>query len=347
MKIKGIILIGVSATVIALPSCKKDSETSSTKEYLGGTLTFSMPEYVLKGEEYDLTPSGLTNPGTGSADDIGYYWSTSWNSGKDTTKTETDKKGDGTYRLTTPSKVGEFTVSAVAFASGYYTSSKTATFFVVDPALDSTVAGAYSSKDPFFTDPRNNGAYYTSTVNGKTWMKNNLYYSGSGVSYEGCDAMDAIFGRYYSWNEAIKACPDGWHLPSEAEFAEMANALAPKGTEFTEKDTFTGIAGDFMVNAEFLGSRMWEYWPQVKITNKSGFSALPLGYAMDLSDSPVFSGIDDFAMFWTSTSLESGSESDDGEGQAYCRYINVKQNDILTGPRDKESFRASVRCVKD
>ena len=342
MKIKSFFLIGLAAAMIAIPSCnKKDKETSSTKEYLSGSLTFTMPEYVLKGEVYDLTPSGVTNPGTGSADDVGYYWSTSWSSEKDTTKTESDTKSDGTYRLTVPSKVGQFTVSAVAFATNYYTSSNTATFFVVDPALDSTVTGAYSSKDPVLTDPRNGDTYYTNTFNGKTWMKNNLYYSGSGVSYENSEAMDAIFGRYYTWNEAVNACPEGWHLPSEAEFVEMANALAPKGTEFTAYETFTGIAGDLMVDARFLGTRMWEYWPQVKITNKAGFSALPLGYAVDLSDNPVFTGIDDFAVFWTSDTKE------DDEILAYCRYINVKQNDILMGARDKGSFRASVRCVKD
>ena len=63
MKIKSIVLTGVAAVLIALPSCKKDSESSSTKDYLDGTLTItSMPSYVLKGVEYTLAPSGVTNP---------------------------------------------------------------------------------------------------------------------------------------------------------------------------------------------------------------------------------------------------------------------------------------------
>ena len=111
MKIKSIILIGVSAAMIALPSCKKDKEESSTKEYLTGTLTFTMPTYVTKGEAFTLTPKGVTNPGTGSAEDVGFYWTSSWDSSKDTTKTETDKSGDGSYKFTTPSKVGKQSVA--------------------------------------------------------------------------------------------------------------------------------------------------------------------------------------------------------------------------------------------
>ncbi|HAY18946.1 MAG TPA: hypothetical protein DCY24_07140 [Rikenellaceae bacterium] len=341
MKIRNIILTGLSAAMFALPSCKKDKDSTTTKDYVSGTLVFSssVPTYVRKGDAFSLTPSGITHPGTGLAEDVGYYWSRSWESAKDTTKAETDKSGDGTFKFTVPSKVGTFTVSCVAFANGYYTKSNTASFSVVDPALDSTVTGAYTSKDTKFTDPRDGGSYYTTTFNGKTWMKNNLYYSGSGVSYENSEAMDAIFGRYYTWNEAVNACPEGWHLPSEKEFVEMANALAPAGTAFAEKETFTNVAGGLMVDARFLGTRMWEYWPQVKITNKSGFSVLPVGYANDSGSSPKFTGLNSYAMLWTSTS--------DSEDYGFCRYIYVKQNDVLVGARDKKSFRASVRCIKD
>ncbi len=339
MKIKNIILIGISAAMVALPSCKKDKEESSTKEYLNGSLTFTMPAYVTKGEAFTLTPKGVTNPGTGSAEDVGYYWSASWKSSKDTTKTEADKSGDGSYKFTTPSKIGTFTVSCVAFATDYYTTSNSVSFSVIDPALDSTITGAYTKLDPVFTDARDGAKYYTTTAGGKTWMKNNLYYSKAGVSYEKSAAMDAVFGRFYTWNEAVNTCPEGWHLPSDAEFVDMANTITANGTKFLEKETFSNVAGGMMVDAKFLGSRMWEYWPQVKITNKAGFSALPVGYALDPGNSPKFTGLDSYATFWTSDS--------ESEESAYCRYIYVKQNDVLIGARDKESFRASVRCVKD
>lgn len=339
MKIKSIILIGISAALAALPSCKKDDETSSSKEYLDGSLSFSMPQYVTKGEAFSLTPKGVTHPATGLAEDVGYYWTNSWTTGQDTTKTETDPKADGTYSFVTPSQVGTFTVSCVAYATDYYTISAVVSFSVVDPALDSTIAGAYSKSDPKFIDPRDGKSYYTTSFNGKTWLKNNLYHSGSGVSYENSEAMDPIYGRYYLWDEAVKACPEGWHLPSGEEFAEMANALANEGTEFSKDETFTGVAGGVMVDAKFFGSRMWEFWPDVKITNKTGLSVLPVGYVIDSGDTHKFTGTDNYAAFWTSDS------KDDNLG--VYRYIYVKQNDILLGSGDKKSFRASVRCVKD
>ena len=339
MKIKSIVLIGMTATLLALPSCKKDKEDSSTKEYLSGTLAFSMPSYVQKGEEFTLTPSGVKNPGTGSAQDVGYYWTTTFSSEKDTTKLDTDPNGDGSFKFTTPSKVGEFSVSCIAFASNYYTTSNTAAFCVVDPAIDSTISGAYSGKEEIFIDPRDGNSYYTTTFGGKTWMKNNLYYSKSGISYDSSSAVDPIFGRMYTWYDAMSACPEGWHLPSEAEYVALATELAPEGTKFSEKANFNGVAGGMMVNAKLLGSRMWEYWPQVTITNKSGFSALPIGYATLTADNPKFTGENNYAMFWT-------SDSEDDE-MALCRYIYVKQNDVLVRKADKGSFFASVRCVKD
>lgn len=56
MKIDSIVLIGMAAAMFALPSCKKDKNETSTKEYLKGSLTFTVPSYVTKGEVFDLTP---------------------------------------------------------------------------------------------------------------------------------------------------------------------------------------------------------------------------------------------------------------------------------------------------
>lgn len=339
MKIKNFILIGLSASLIVLPSCKKDKDDSSTKEYLKGTLSFSISSYLRKGEALTLTPSGVTHPVSGTTKDVGFYWTRSWTTGKDTTKTESDANGDGALKMTTPSKVGTFSVGCVAFAKDYYTSSSTVSFYVVDPARDSTVSGAYTGKDLTFKDPRDGNLYYTTVFNGKTWMKNNLYYTGSGISYKDSEAMDAIFGRFYNWKEASEACPEGWRLPSNADFKSMADALAKEGTAFQEKADFKGVAGGLMVDAKFLGTRMWEYWPDVKITNKAGFSALPVGYAVNTGSASKYTGTNNYAAFWTS--------DQNGDDSAYYRYIYVKQNDIMIGYGDKESFQASVRCVKD
>ena len=163
-------------------------------------------------------------------------------------------------------------------------------------------------------------------------MQNNLSYQESGVSYGYCSAVDPIFGKLYTWNEAIKACPDGWHLPSDADFVALT------GTEAGRGETIYGAAGSLMADAYLLGNKMWTYWPDVKITNKSKFSALPIGYAIDREDSQHYVGINDYAVFWTS--------DEDGES-AFYRYIYEDKDNLYSSKGSKDYFRASVRCVKD
>ncbi len=336
MKFKDILFIVTLLAACILPSCKKDKDDSTTKDYLSGNLTFDMPAFVTKESTYTLIPSGIKNPSTGN---VGYYWYTSWDSTKDTTKTETGP-GDGAFTVSVPDSIGNYSIYCIAYATGYYTSSGNSSFYVVDPQINTTITDSgLSYSDERMDDSRDSKSYFVTTVGGKKWFKNNLYYSGSGVSYAFSPAMDALIGKYYTWEEAVSACPQGWHLPSDAEFALLANTTQG-GTSHKAGADFKGAAGDLMVNAKFIENRMWTFWPEVNITNKSGFCALPGGYVLDRGsdDNQKFQGMNNYAVFWTSDS--------DGDSALY-RYIYVKQNDVILGKGDKTSFRASVRCVKD
>jgi len=331
MRAKNILISGLLLLSVAVLSCKKEEET--TFRYLTGLPTFSLPTYVTMGETFTVTPAAVTNPDGGG---YGYYWRRSWIDGKDTTKT-IDGSGDGTFTFSTPDEIGEYTVTCVVFADGFSTSSSSATIYVIDTELETTVTGTgILPRDDHFTDPRDGKVYYTTSVGGNVWMRNNLGYSGSGESFKSSTAMDFLFGRFYTWNEACKACPDGWHLPSEADWTALAAAAAPDGS-FTEGETFSEAAGALMANAKFLDDTMWEFWPQVKITNATRLAVLPVGYAT--SGSQVkFTGLNDYAVLWT---------GDSRDGKGLYRYIYVLKNDIFSGDGDPDSFRASVRCVKD
>ena len=317
MRFKSIFFLLSVATLAILSSChKKDDDTDSTP-YLEGSVSFSIPSYVKVGEELTITPKGGVNPTTGN---VGYYWLSSWNTTRDTVKTETGTE-DGTFSLTVPLATGSYTVTVGAFATGYYGLSTVKNFTVVDPALEGSIKGAGYQASSSMVDPRDASVYYLTTAEDKVWMRNNLYYSGSGVSYENSAAMDPIFGRLYNWNEAVNACPDGWRLPTDEEFA-----------------TLTDVAGSMMVDATFNDNKMWTFWPDVKINNSTEFSAIPVGYAVDQEGTVKYIGVNQYASFWT---------SDSQDGTATYRYIYVSKNDIFSGRGDKESFRASVRCVKD
>lgn len=319
---------------MVLVSCHKDKDKSTDTNYMSGTLAFSIPGFVGKGETFTLTPTGITNPTSG----IGYSWKPSWSSTRDTTKTK-DGTGDGSWTCTTPTTVGEYTISCSAFADDYSSSSASTTIYVVDPAIDSTVSGLGFKDSPYVTDPRDSKTYYTTTFGGKTWMRENLgYKTEKSISYYNCEIMDDIFGRYYTWKDAQTACPSGWHLPSDEEFCQLADSIIADGTVFKKGEDFKNASGSMMVNAYFLGNKMWEYWPQVNITNKSCLSVIPVGYVTARDNSYTFKGINNYAVFWTSNGNDDGT--------ALLRYIFVDEPDVHSGVMDK-TFYASVRCVKD
>ena len=66
-----------------------------------------------------------------------------------------------------------------------------------------------------FTDERDGQAYKYTTIGNQVWMAENLNFDdGSPCAKDSC----AEKGREYSPVDAQNACPNGWHLPTEAEW---------------------------------------------------------------------------------------------------------------------------------
>jgi len=80
-----------------------------------------------------------------------------------------------------------------------------------------------SPKDMIFTDKRDNKKYKVGVRGGKIWMMKNLAFSVS--SEKQCYVEDKSFcekfGRYYTYEDALRACPEGWHLPDDGEWRDF------------------------------------------------------------------------------------------------------------------------------
>ena len=98
-----------------------------------------------------------------------------------------------------------------------------------------------------------------------------------------------------------------------------------------------------MVNASFNSERMWEFWPDVKITNATGFCSIPTGYGILGTGTTFYAGSED-AVYWTSSSYKEEGSADE---LAINRMINVNKPDFISNTVSKDSFLASVRCVRD
>lgn len=330
--LRHIIILTVVFTAVALVSCKKDDDNTTTKEYLNGTITFDFPSYVYYGDVVHVVPTGVYRKDE-SDTLLAFSWKNPLTELIDTLRHEGDpdtesKEFDFVVSLDT---LGSFSLTVSAWADGYYTKTTTVSFVIVDPKPESGSIKGYGSLNftPRFNDARDGQLYYYTTVDGKDWMIQNLAWNGAGMAYSQADALSPVFGRYYTWDEAQTACPSGWHLPSSAEFKALAETAG--GKEAT-------AAGSLMMNATFNGSRMWEFWPEVTITNSTRFSAIPAGYVVMEDETPYFKGFNNYALFWTSDAVDTD--------MAVARYIYVDKPELYAGEFGKKSLRASVRCVK-
>ena len=203
------------------------------------------------------------------------------------------------------------------------------------------------------------GVYKKATIgkgeNAQTWMAENLNFKTTEGSYcygeteedpktENCTK----YGRLYTWATAVGKtedecgygkecnlgtgkvqgiCPDGWHLPSEAEFEKIiTNVDATLEGEYADEN----VAG----NALKLTSS-WNNNGNETDDYAYGFSALLAGYKNGFSGEFLDDGRK--AHFWSAT--------EDDEYYAYDMLL-TNDEDAFLGYNAK-NFGYSVRCIQD
>ena len=168
------------------------------------------------------------------------------------------------------------------------------------------------------TDSRDGQTYKTVTIGTQTWMAENLNYeTANSYCYKDSASYCTKYGRLYTWAAATTACPDGWHLPTQAEW----NTL------------FTAVGGSSTAGKVLKSTSGW--YSSGNGSDAYSFSALPAGHRDYYGN---YNSEGDYAHFWSST--ESNSND------AYSMYLFYSVGDACLD-YDGKFTGFSVRCLKD
>ena len=185
-----------------------------------------------------------------------------------------------------------------------------------------TIVNNTSAQTDTMIDSRDGKIYKTIKIGSQIWMVENLAYAPSitylflkpnitesGIYCYGDDTINCgKYGMLYTWEAALKACPAGWHLPSESEFAVLLNYV---GGEKEKEKSYNAL----MFNDSFKFNLVLGGW---------------------LHNGNTYHGIERISMLW-STSVKNSPKIlviNKIRGKAY----------ISTGGN---SSALSVRCIKD
>lgn len=188
-------------------------------------------------------------------------------------------------------------------------------------------------------------AYPTIVIGDQIWMAENLrvtkYRNGNSIPnitgdaaweattngaycwYNNNKSANAKYGAMYNWhavNDSRGLCPDGWRVPTDAEWTSFTNRLGG-----------LGVAGGKLKSV----SALWDS-PNTDATNSSGFSALSAGIR---SSDGSFWSLGSTGYWWSST--ESYSTS------AWYRYMSSSSGSVGRHNNFYKTHGFSIRCLKD
>ena len=223
----------------------------------------------------------------------------------------------------------------------------------VRTTLYKALCGGVTPYDPAtqICDIRDNQTYKFTTITvasknySETWMAENLNYvtEAGSFCYKNSAEYCEKYGRLYTWGVAVGkseeecgnnqscdlgdgdvqgVCPDGWHLPSQAEF----NAL------------ITAAGGSSVAGRALKSKTGWTKRGSVSNNDTYSFGALGAGSGSGSGSDSTFGAELESALFWSSTQ--------DNDNKAYNVSFRYDVNDAY-GYFYAKSNGFSVRCIKD
>jgi uncharacterized protein (TIGR02145 family) len=165
------------------------------------------------------------------------------------------------------------------------------------------------------------GYYYmTVKIGSQVWLCTNL---NSVIDYSWCYDDDEEncrrFGRLYNWETAVDACPEGWRLPSDADWKEL--------------EMFFGVSVSEVDSTFRRGTDEGEKMHSMAL-------GLPYGGFVNATDNKYqYHELNSMGLYWSST------ESSDST-KAWIRAVYSDDGRVYRDVFGKDRG-LSVRCMKD
>ena len=169
-------------------------------------------------------------------------------------------------------------------------------------------------------DPRDGRNYQWMKIGKKTWLAENVKYianPGSWV-YNNDTANVSLHGRLYTWNAAMNACPKGWGIPTDDDWALLIGTLGgmdAAGGKLQDMDTI--------------------YWKAHKNIQESAKTISTLLGGVRHADS-TFSGVSLWGGLWSATVINNMASD----------YLIVHGSKSIGKSSNAKGSALGVRCVK-
>lgn len=173
----------------------------------------------------------------------------------------------------------------------------------------------------------------TPDIQAYCWYNNQIEYSDtSGVLYTWAAAMNGAPGSDTIPSGVQGVCPEGWHIPSDAEWKTLEIFL---GMSELDANNYDWRGSDEGAQLKETGFSNWAI-PNAGASNSSGFTAVPGGFR---SAQGSFYSVDQYAAFWS-------SKAEEGSDNAWYRTIHFEREQVY---RQHNNMRLglSVRCIQN
>jgi len=281
-----------------------------------------------------VSGGNITSNGGANITARGICWSTSANPTIDLTTKTNDGAGTGAFTSSITGLAANTTYYVRAYATNSVgTAYGTQQTFTTSSAvlLPSVTIGTQVWTNQNLSVARyRNGDLIPQVTNSTQWASLTTgawcWYNNDSATYA------ATYGRLYNWyavNDARGLAPQGWHVPSDAEWNKLVKYL-----DAGADTTCAGCVQSAIAGSAMKSTTGWTA-PNTGATNSSQFGGLPGGYRYD---DGTFDDIGNKGNYWSST--EGITNYAWGRGLYYGNGDVFRDDPTL-------SYGFSVRCVRD